>query len=67
LLITKNRHRVIGSSDIFFAVELTKSNENIPKVHSAASHPIDVYELADRKGHEHNIVNRNVIFVLREG
>jgi hypothetical protein len=65
LLIAKNRHRVIGSSDIFFAVELTKANENIPKLHSAASHPIDVYELADRPGHEHNKINRNMIFVLR--
>jgi hypothetical protein len=67
LLIGKNRHRVIGSSDIFFAVELTKSDENIPKLHAASEHPIDAYELTDRVGHEHNRINRNMIFVLREG
>ena len=65
LLVAKNRHRLIGSSDIFFAVELTKEKENIPKLHPATAHPVEEYELTERRGHEHNRLNRSMIFVLR--
>lgn len=61
-LMTANRYKFIGSSDMFFAVELTKTNANIPTV--------EHYRLWNDDFHcqkKHSEVNRHFLTVVRGG
>lgn len=59
-LIKEHRYKYIGSSDMFFAVELTKERENIPCVQAGSLWNDDF-----RVQKDHSEVNRNFLAVLR--
>ena len=61
LLVAQNRHYVIGSSDAFFAAELTELDENHPAVEPNSDHTIDDY----REDEPHHRTNRNTVFIWR--
>lgn len=61
-LVEQQRQRIIGSSDMFFAAELTGETENIPPLTDR-----DVNEPDKYRGNErHHAINRNLISVWRE-
>ena len=59
-LIEQKRYKSIGSSDMFFAVELTKTRENIPGVQ-----PGSKWNDEFRVEKPHSKVNRNFLTILR--
>jgi hypothetical protein len=59
-LINDNRYKYIGSSDMFFAVELTKEKENIPCTQGGS-----LWNDSFRVQKPHSEINRNFLAVLR--
>ena len=60
-MVKEQRQRVIAGSDAAFIIELTRENENIPKLEPADATIPDRYW----RDLEHHYVNRNVVAVFR--
>lgn len=67
-LMTENRYKFIGSSDMFFAVELTDGNQDLPPLHSGMLYndEFEVHE-SDEIGlaNIHTGINRNFLAIAR--
>ena len=59
-LIENNRYKYIGSSDMFFAVELTKTKENIPAIKHDGQ-----WNDEFRVHKKHGEINKNFLSILR--
>ncbi len=59
-LVKQNRFKFVGSSDVFYAVELTKREENIPRL---AGNMTWNDEFHSNK--EHGEINRNFLVIVR--
>ena len=59
-LIENDRYKYIGSSDMFFAVELTKTQENIPAIKHDS-----MWNDEFRVHKKHSEVNKNFLSILR--
>lgn len=67
-LIAENRYKFVGSSDFFFAVELTNGNQDLPPVQKGMKynddfkvHESDEIELENK----HTGINRNFLVIMR--